>query len=154
MVRELSNLQLDKHYQHEPRYGGAVSKDLLPALGGKAWIVNMQNSVDQYGRQLPGDHWVLVYDCRPRYVYYLDPFGEEPPIAVLNRMLQTGKRVVVSKFREQGLSSNECGYLCSVVLTGLLNGGKWRNVLTKGLKPRRYGENDRYAVREWKRTHV
>ena len=152
MARELSNIQLDKRFRNEPRYGGAVSKNLLPRLNGRAFIVNLENSVDREGNELPGTHWSALYDCRPRFVYWYDSFGRPPPKIVLRRVKETGKKLVINRSQEQGINSIECGHLSAYVLARLFAGDRWKEIITKELYPRAFGFNDRVALNAWRKS--
>jgi hypothetical protein len=149
-VPELSNVDIDRWFKNEPLYGGTYSKDLLPPLQQKAYVVNMEDSVDSKGHPLPGDHWMAVINTQPRTCLYYDSFGREPPLAILKRMKETGKRVVWSKYVEQPISSSECGMYACFVIRQLLDGHRWTDVIRHELQPARGKRNDRVALTGWR----
>ena len=148
-VPELSNQDIDRWFRHEPRYGGTYSRDLLPRLQTKAYVVNLEPSVDRSGRPLPGSHWTAVINTQPSVVYYYDSFGRPPPVDVLRRMRSTGKRVVSSTVVEQPMHSIHCGLFCCFVIQQMLMGRSWDEVIERELEPGRVSLNDRLVVRDW-----
>ena len=72
----LSNFEIQKYYQNEPRFNGACSRDNLPKLLNSAeikdgaYIINL----DEYSDI--GTHWVALY-VHNNDVTYFDSFGVE-----------------------------------------------------------------------------
>jgi hypothetical protein len=107
--RPLSNFDIDAVFAQTPNYGGCLSKDQLLPLKSKFYVINMSDS-DQ-----PGTHWVLVYNVRPREVYYFDSFGQFPAEQVLARMEATGKDILRCSQVIQAFNSVKCGYYAILV---------------------------------------
>ena len=128
---ETSSWELDEYYRHEPRWGGAVARDQLPAkLGNRFYIVNLQPSTEGNGT-----HWCGLWNCNPEWVSWFDSFGEDcPPEDVLQRLKATGKKVVVSRSWLQSWRSDACGLYCCFYLNRLLAGDDPTTVVTDELR--------------------
>ena len=67
----LSNLEIQKFYQNEPRFNGAYSRDNLPKIiKDEAYVINL----DEYGDV--GTHWIALYVGNIQITYF-DSFGVE-----------------------------------------------------------------------------
>ena len=67
----LSNLEIQKFYQNEPRFNGAYSRDNLPKIiKDEAYVINL----DEYGDV--GTHWIALYAGNIQITYF-DSFGVE-----------------------------------------------------------------------------
>ena len=51
----LTNFEIQKYYQNEPRFNGLYSRDTLPKTKDGAYIINL----DQYSDI--GTHWLALY---------------------------------------------------------------------------------------------
>ena len=142
---ETSSWELDEYFARCPWWGGAVARDQLPALGGKAWIVNLQAST-----QGSGTHWTAVCEL-PTKVAYFDSFGEpDPPQDVLRRMKDTGKPMVFSRAWVQSWTSDACGLYCAYWLKKVVGEGEDpARVVTDDLKggQRNWAADQRKVVR-------
>ena len=65
----LTNFEIQKYYQNEPRFNGVYSRDNLPKIKDGAYIINL----DEYSDI--GTHWVALYV--QNNVTYFDSFGVE-----------------------------------------------------------------------------
>ena len=141
---ETTAAELDHYYRREPRWGGALPRDLLPAkLGERMFIVNLQPST-----QGSGTHWTALFDCDPTFVSYFDSEGEpDPPRDVLQRMTATGKRMVFSRSWVQAFTSDACGLFCVYYLNRLLAGEAPERVVVDELKPTQWAANQRVVLR-------
>lgn len=93
-------------------FGGVYTKDELPNIKQNYfYIVNLDSSTGE------GTHWVLVYNGFPDEVFYFDPMGEKyAPVAVENKMKQTGKKIVRYDDQIQNITSDSCGEFCCIVV--------------------------------------
>ena len=66
----LTNFEIQKYYQNEPRFNGIYSRDNLPKRKDRAYIVNLDKFSDV------GTHWVALY-ANNDDVTYFDSFGVE-----------------------------------------------------------------------------
>ena len=51
----LTNFEIQKYYQNEPRFNGVYSRDNLPKIKVGAYVINL----DEYSDI--GTHWVALY---------------------------------------------------------------------------------------------
>ena len=66
----LTNFEIQKYYQNEPRFNGVYSRDNLPKIKDGAYVINL----DEYSDI--GTHWVALY-VQNNNVTYFDSFGVE-----------------------------------------------------------------------------
>ena len=50
-----TNFEIQKHYQNEPRFNGVCSRDNLPKIKDRAYVIDL----DEYSDI--GTHWVALY---------------------------------------------------------------------------------------------
>lgn len=115
-MAELSNIDLEEAAKkYNIPLAGVFSKDLLPSKlqKGFGYIVNLENSVDSNGNQLPGTHWVSVF-CSPTMGFYFDAFGFPAPIQIENSLKNTyhGKPYYMNSTEIQSIRTSICGYYC------------------------------------------
>ena len=68
----LTNFEIQKYYQNEPRFNGVYSRDNLSVkIKDGAYIINLDEYYDI------GTHWVALYVSN-NDVTYFDSFGVEP----------------------------------------------------------------------------
>ena len=67
----LTNFEIQKYYENEPRFNGDYSRDNLPhKIKDGAYIINLDEYYDI------GTHWIALY-VRNNDVTYFDSFGVE-----------------------------------------------------------------------------
>ena len=66
----LTNFEIQKHYQNEPRFDGPFSRDNLPKIKHGAYVINL----DEYSDI--GTHWTALYSLN-NDVTYFGSFGVE-----------------------------------------------------------------------------
>ena len=66
----LTNFEIQKFYQNEPRFNGVYSRNNLPKIKDGAYIINL----DEYSNI--GTHWIALY-ANNNSVTYFDSFGVE-----------------------------------------------------------------------------
>ena len=64
----LTNFEIQKYYQNEPKFNGVFSRNNLPKIKGGVYIINL----DQY--QSIGTHWIIFY-MNAENVTHFDGFG-------------------------------------------------------------------------------
>ena len=67
----LTNFEIQKYYQNEPRFNGAYSRDNLNKIKDGTYVI----SIDEYSDI--GTHWVALYVNNNNSVTYFDSFGVE-----------------------------------------------------------------------------
>ena len=66
----LTNFEIQKYYQYEPKFNGVYSRDNLPEIKDGGYVINL----DEYSDI--GTHWVALY-VNNNSVTYFDSFGVE-----------------------------------------------------------------------------
>ena len=84
----------------------------------QAYIINMEDSVDENGKSQSGSHWVCLfvrqYDNGVIEPIYFDSFGMPPPEVIKGFVKQfTKQKVLPYNLRDiQSLLNNACGFYC------------------------------------------
>lgn len=88
---------------------GVFNKDQLPKVPQNGfYIINLQDSQDEYGQDLDGTHWTVIY-IEGRDACYFDSFGFPPPLEVQSFL----KPYVPYPFNRQQIQNERGGY-CGV----------------------------------------
>ena len=66
----LTNFEIQKYYQNEPRFNGVYSSDNLPKIKDGVYVINLDKYSDT------GTHWVALY-VHNNNVIYFDSFSVE-----------------------------------------------------------------------------
>ena len=119
----LTNFEIKKYYQNEPRFNGIYSRDNLTEVKDGAYIINL----DEYSDF--GTHWVALY-VHNNNVAYFDSFGvKHIPKEIrtfidcsLSIVLRPPLRVTTNIFRIQVYDSIMCGYFCIGFIDFMLAG--------------------------------
>ena len=99
----LTNFEIQKYYQNEPRFNGVYSRDNLPKIKDRAYVINLNEYSDI------GTHWVALYVHSNDFTYF-DSFGVEhipKEITFINN-----KNIKTNIFRIQAYDSIMCRYFC------------------------------------------
>ena len=121
----LTNFEIQKYYQNEPRFNGVFTRDNLPnSIKNSAYVINL----DEY-RKI-GTHWVALY-VKNKTATYFDSFGvkhipneimkfignEQSPGAKARN-----KNIIKNIYRIQAYDSIMCGYFCIGFINFMFNG--------------------------------
>ena len=123
----LTNFEIQKYYQNEPRFNGVCSRDNLPKMKDGAYIINL----DEYSDI--GTHWVALYmqndnnnsNNNNNSVIYFDSFGVEhipKEIKAFINHTSHNKNIILNIFRIQAYDSIMCGYFCIGFIDFMLAG--------------------------------
>ena len=90
----LTNFEIQKYYQNEPRFNGVYSRNNLPKIiKDGAFVINL----DAYA--YVGTHWIALF-CNRSEIVYFDSFGvEHVPIEI--KEFIGNKNIIVNFFRVQ-----------------------------------------------------
>ena len=97
--RSLTNFEIQKYYQNEPRFNGVCSRDNLPKDG--AYVINL----DEYSDI--GTHWVALH-VNNNNVTYFDSFGVEHIPKEIKTFI-SDKNIKTNIFRIQAYDLIMCG---------------------------------------------
>ena len=110
----LTNFEIQKYYQNEPRFNGVYSRDNLPEIKDGAYIINLGEYSDI------GTQWVALY-VQNNNVTYFDSFGVEHIPKEIKEFVKN-KNIITNIFRIQAYDSIMCGYFCIGFIDFMLAG--------------------------------
>jgi hypothetical protein len=91
-------------------FHGSFPCDRIPSkFNSGSYIVNFQNHTEG------GDHWVCIIEG-VKSIYYIDPFGIEPPETILDWIEKKNKKWFYSNRDLQALNADNCGYFCCYII--------------------------------------
>ena len=112
----LTNFEIQKYYQNEPRFNGAYSRDNLSKIKDGAYVINLDGYSDI------GTHWVALYvQNNNNNVIYFDSFGVEHIPKEIKAFINN-KNIKTNIFRIQAYDSIMCGYFCIGYIDFMLAG--------------------------------
>ena len=109
----LTNFEIQKYYQNEPRFNGVYSRDNLPKIKDGAFIINLDEHSDI------GTHWIALHI--QNNVTYFDSFRVEHIPKEIKTFIGN-KNIKANIFRTQAYDSIMCGYFCIVFIDFMLAG--------------------------------
>ena len=111
----LTNFEIQKYYQNEPRFNGVYSRDNLPKrIKDGAYVINLDEYADV------GTHWIDFYVKRFETIYF-DSFGVEHVPKEIKKFIGH-KNIKTNIFRIQTNNSIMCGYFCIGFIDFMLAG--------------------------------
>ena len=90
----LTNFEIQKYYQNEPRFNGVYSRDNLPTRKDGTYIINL----DEYSDI--GTHWVALY-VNNNNVTYFDRFRVEHIPKEIKAFIGRSLSITTNNFRVQ-----------------------------------------------------
>ena len=77
----ITNFEMQKYYQNEAKFNGVYSRDNLPKIKNRAYVIN----IDEF--KSIGTHWIALH-VNTNNIVYFDSFGvERIPKGVYNKYL-------------------------------------------------------------------
>ena len=107
-------MEIQKHYQHEPRFDGVYSRDNLPKVRDGAYVINL----DEY--TYLGTHWIALYSLN-NDVTYFDNFGVEHIPKKIKTFIGN-ENIKTNIIRIQAYDSTMSGYFCIGFIDFMLAG--------------------------------
>ena len=115
----MTNLEIQKYYQDEPRFNSVYSRDNLP-----------KKNIDDYSDI--GTHWVALHSNNNNNVTYFDSFGVENIREKIEKFISNKKikKSTITKniFRIQAYDLVMCGYFCIGFIDFMLKGDSLTDV--------------------------
>ena len=113
----LTNFEIQKYYQNEPRFNGVFSRNNLPKkIKDGAYVINLDEYADV------DTHWIALF-CNRNEIVYFDSFGvQHVPEEIKNFV--GNKNIITNIFRVQANDSVMYGYLCIGFINYMLAGKK------------------------------
>ena len=94
----LTNIEIQKYYQNEPRFNGVYFRDNLTEIKDRAYVINL----DEYSDI--GTHWVALY-VHNDDVTYFDSFGVEHIPKEIKEFIDSSLSITTNIFRTQAYDS-------------------------------------------------
>ena len=130
----LTNLELQRYYQNEPRFNGVFSRNNLSLIiKDGAYVINLDEYADV------GTHWIALF-CNRNEIVYFDSFGVEHVPEEIKEFVGN-KNIIANIFRVQANDSVICGYFCIDVIDFMLAGKKLTD-FTNMFSPQDFQKND------------
>ena len=113
----LTNFEIQKYYQNEPRFNGVYSRNNLPnKIKDGAYVINLDEHADV------GTHWIALF-CNRNEIVYFDSFGVEHVPEEIKEFVGN-KNIIANIFQVQANNSVMCGYFCIGFIDFILAGKK------------------------------
>ena len=140
----LTNLEILRYYQNEPRFNGVYSRNKLPRTRGASEAANARDgayiiNLDDYAKT--GTHWVACYIIDNSATYF-DSFGIEHLPQEIEEFVNHLGSINKNIYRIQAYDSVMCGYFCIGFVDYMLN-GKTLTDFTSLFSPNDFESNDR-----------
>ena len=130
----ITNFEILKYYQNEPRFNGVYSKSNLPEkINNGAYEINLDEYADI------GTHWIALF-CNRSEIVYFDSFGVEHVPEEIKEFVGN-KNIKANIFRVQANDSVMCGYFCIGFIDFMLAGKKLTD-FTSMFSPYDFKKND------------
>ena len=100
-LHPLTNFEIQKYYQNEPKFNGVYSKDNLQKIKDRAYLINL----DEYSDT--GTDWIVLYVLN-NDVNYFDSFGVEHIPKEIKTFIGD-KNIKTNIFKIQAHDSIMCG---------------------------------------------
>ena len=135
----LTNFEIQKYYQSEPRFNGVYSRDNLPErnsfeIKDGAYIIIL----DEYSDI--GTHWVALYAVNNNVTYF-SSFGVEHIPKEIKAFIEPSLSITTNVFRIQANDSIMWGYFC-IGFTDFMLSGKTLTEFTNPFLPNNFIKND------------
>ena len=138
----LTNFEIQKYYQNEPKFKGVFSRNNLPKkMKGGAYVINLDEYADV------GTYRIVLF-CNRNGIVYFDSFGVEHISEEIKKFIDRrsssvsqNKNIKANIFRVQVNDSVMCGYLCIGFIDFILT-GKILTDYTNLFSPHDFKKND------------
>ena len=113
----LTNFEIQRCYENEPRFNGVYSRNNLPKkIKDEAYVINLDEYEDV------GTHWIALF-CNKSEIVYFDSFGVEHVPKEIKEFIGN-KNIKANIFRVQANNSVMCGYFCIGFIDFMIAGKK------------------------------
>ena len=130
----LTNFEIQKYYENEPRFNGVISRDNLPKqIKDGAYVISLDEHKDT------GTHWIALF-CKKNEIVYFDSFGVEYIPEEIKEFVGN-KNIKANIFRVQANDSVMCGYFCIGFIDFMLASKKLTDY-TNWVSPHDFKKND------------
>ena len=138
----LTNFEIQKYDQNEPRFNGVYSRNNLPKkIKHGACVINLDEYADV------GTHWIALF-CNRSEIVYFNSFGVEHVPEEIKEFIGN-KNIKANIFRVQANDSVMCGYFCIGFIDFMLAGKKLTD-FTSMFSPYDFKKNDNIILSYFK----
>ena len=138
----LTDFEIQKYYQNEPRFNGVFSRNNLPKkTKDGAYVINLDEYADA------GTHWIALF-CNRNEIVYFDSFGVEHVPEEIKEFIGH-KNIKTNIFQVEANNSIMCGYFCIGFIDFMLVGKKLTD-FTNIISPHDFKKNDNIILRYFK----
>ena len=140
--RPLTNFEMQKYYENEPRFNGVFSRDnLFSKIKDGAYVINLDEYEDI------GSHWIALF-CKKNEIVYFDSFGVEHIPEEIKEFIGN-RNIKANMFRVQANNSVMCGYFCIGFIDVMLS-DKTLTDYTNLFSPYDFDKNDQIILSYFK----
>ena len=130
----LTNFEIQKYYQNEPRFNSVYSRNNLPKkIKDEAYVIN----IDKYADVCT--HWSALFFNRSEIVYF-DSFGVEHVPGYIKEFVRN-KNIIANIFKVQANKSVMCSYFC-IGFIDFMQAGKKMTDFMSMFSPYDFKKND------------
>ena len=134
LPHSLTNFEIKRYYQIEPKFNGVFSRDNLPKkIKDGAYVINLDEYADV------GTHWIALF-CKRSEIVYFDSFGVKHVPEEIKEFIGN-KNIKANIFRVQSNNSIMCGYFC-IGFIGFMPGDKTLTDFMSMFFPYDFEKND------------
>ena len=134
----LTNFEIQKYYQNEPKFNGVYSRNNLPKIKDGACVIDLDEC------ESIGTHSIALY-LNANNIVYFDRFGVEHFPKEIKKFMGN-KNVMTNIYRIQAYDSIMCGYFCIGFIDFMLK-GKSLVDNTNLFSPNSYEKNDKIILK-------
>ena len=138
LPHSLTNFETQKYYQSEPKFNGVYSRNNLPKIKNRAYLINL----DEF--KSTGTHWIALY-VNGNNIKYFDSFEAEHIPKEIEIFLGN-KNIITNIYRIQAYDSIMCGYFCVKFVDFMLKGKSLLDY-KKIFSPNEYEKNDKIMLK-------
>ena len=138
----LTNFEIEKYYQNEPRFNDIYSRNKLPK-NNTAWdnLINLDEHADV------GTHWIVLF-CNRSEIASFDSFGVEYVSEEIKEFIGN-ENIIANPFRIQASNSVMCGYFCIGLIDFILAGKRLTDFINM-FSPYDFEKNDNIILSYFK----
>ena len=131
----VTNFEIQKYYNNEPRFNGLYSRDNSRKIKDEAYIINL----DEYSDIRT--HWVALWVNDNNNITYFDSFGVEHIPKEIKTFVNNNKNIKTNIFGIQTYDSIMCGYFHIGLIDFMLK-GKTLSEYANLFSPNDFKKND------------
>ena len=138
LLHSLTNFEIQKYYQNEPKLNGVYSRNNLSKIKGGAYII----SLDEY--ESIETRWIAWY-VNDNNVTYFDSFAIEHIPKEIRKFIRN-KNIITNIYRAETYDPIMCRYFCIGFIDFMLK-GKSLLEYTNLFSPNEYEKNDKIILK-------